>query len=176
MKQIFLVVFTGVLLFSSLLAQNKLFIPFGQSADDVRQFLETRDYVLDIQEHHDLLTMMVDVDEGKRVEYAFDAEGRHYATTVTRTYADARQSIKFRENSLEYMKMVSKNQVERNSYGRIVCHTAVGSESIFKFFVISHGNTQTLQLTSISRSIGPAQRSDLTRYEAKILSKGLANQ
>lgn len=174
MKKISLVLVAGILLCPILYAQNKLFIPFGQSTPEVRKFLETRDYVTAVHSHSNLRTLFAEVDEGKFVEYAFDADDKHYATTVTRTYEDSRESHKFRESCLKYMKMVSKNQIDRNNYGRIVCHTAITEKQIFKFFVISHGDVHTLQLTAISRTIGPAVAIGLLDYEEKILSKGLA--
>lgn len=174
MKQISLIFLAGILLCPNLNAQNKLFIPFGKSTEEVKKFLETRDYVHGVVERPVMATLIATVDEGKVVEYAFDTEDKHYATTVSRTYATTKESSKFRESCLEYMKLISKNQIERNNYGRIVCHTAIGKDAILKFFVISHGDTQTLQLTSISRLVGPSLEKDLTHYEEKILNKGFA--
>lgn len=172
--KISLILLTGILLCTQLFAQSKFFIPFGQPAEKVMASLNERSYVLSLHQNVEMRTLSAEVEEGKQVEYAFDINNTHYATTVSRTYNTRRESLKFRQSCQKYMKMVSRDQVEVVNYGDIVCHTAITANSIIKLFVISHGAAETLQMTTISRTIGPGKDDALFHYEENILNQPIA--
>ncbi len=165
--------FTLVLLLalSSSLAQNNFFLPFGQSTEEVKSFLYSRDYVQTVEEDIDLQSLRVQLDDQKQVEYAFDERGVLYATTITRQYNRRKDAKSIEEEVLEYMEVVSEGQVTKKSEGALTCHTAVADTRVMKLFVFEHQDGRTLTLTSLSRLHGPPLADEDLYYENDILNR-----
>lgn len=152
----------------SAFGQNNLFIPFGKTAAEVRDFLGTRDYVHNVHVDDDLKSVRAELDQNKRVEYAFD-NGYLYATTVTRSYESRKVANEVTSNCLEYMKVISRGTINESSKDNVVCYTAVTEARIIKLFVSSHKKGQSLTLTAVSRHHGPMTEDKDFYYEIELL-------
>lgn len=159
-----------LLLYSTCLSQNNLFIPFGQSADDVKQFLGSRDYILNIHEDLEMESVRAVLDQNKHVEYAF-RDGTLYATTVTRNYDNRRTAKEIQKNCLDYMEYISNGNTQLNDNEEIVCYTAITDARVIKLFIQQHTKSTTLTLTSVSRRFGPPMQEDDIFYETDLLQK-----
>lgn len=163
--------FTTLLLISgSAIGQNNLFIPFGQSTEDVKNFLGTRDYIVQIQEDTEMESVRAILDEDKHVEYAFD-KGALYATTVTRNYTDKKSAKEIQKNCLDYMTQIGLDEVKTTSNENIICYTVLTEGRIIKLFVINHPRSTTLTLTSVSRDFGPMIQNQDFFYEIELLQR-----
>ncbi|MEZ4829595.1 MAG: hypothetical protein R3C61_25415 [Bacteroidia bacterium] len=151
-------------------AQNNLFIPFGQSREDVKSFLGTRDYIAQVQEDQEMQSVRAVLDKDKHVEYAFENDAL-YATTVTRNYSDKKTAKEIQKDCLEYMTNVCVEELKANSNDNITCYTAVTEAKIIKLFVISHPRSTTLTLTSVSRNYGPMIQEQDFFYEIELLQR-----
>lgn len=151
--------------------QNNFFLPFGQTSEEVKSFLYSRDYVRDVEEDIELQSLRVQLDDHKQVEYAFDERGVLYATTITRQYDRVKDAKDIEQEVLEYMGVISSGQVSRNAEGPLTCHTAVSDSRVVKLFVLEHEDGRTLTLTSLSRLHGPPLAEDDLYYESDILNR-----
>lgn len=151
--------------------QNNFFLPFGQSSEEVKSFLYSRDYVSTVEEDSDLQSLRVQLEDNKQVEYAFDDRGVLYATTITRQYQRTRDAKAIEAEVLEYMNVVSNNQMTKTSEGPLTCHTAVSDSRVIKLFVLEHQDGRTLTLTSLSRLHGPPLNEEDLYYEEDILNR-----
>ncbi len=162
-----------ILLLSTTLSegQNNFFLPFGQSPEEVKSFLRSRDYIELVEEDKELRSLRVALDPNKQVEYAFDEKGILYATTITRTYTKRKDAAAIEAEVLEYMQVVSQGQMKRVSEGDLTCHTAMADNRVIKLFVRDHNDGKTLTLTSLSRLHGPPLSEEDLFYEQDILNK-----
>ena len=151
-------------------SQNNLFIPFGQSTEEVKDFLNTRDYILAVHEDHDMQRMRADLTEGKHVEYAF-RDGSLYSTTVTRNYPDRKLAKEIQKNCLDYMRVISRGAMQDPRNGKVICYTAITDSKLLKLFIIEHEDSQTLSLTAVSREYGPMTQDVEFFYEVQLLQR-----
>lgn len=151
-------------------AQSDWFIKFGQTREEVKQYLSEKDYPLEVREDRGMHRLLASMEEGKKVEYVFD-NGSLYATSVSRRYAHKKEAKGILKGCLDYMELISSEKIEQTSIGDAVCYTAVTPSRVIKLFVIDHPQkSQTLQLTSFSRLHGPMK--DARRhYELDLLSR-----
>ena len=156
----------------TMFGQNNLFIPFGKTAEYVKTFLDSRDYIFNIQEDQEMQSVraVLDRDQSKHVEYVF-AEGTHYATTVTRNYGDRKIARRIQKNCLSYMESVKLGKMKNTTNNNITCYTSIAKERIIKLFVIDHPTSTTLTLTSFSREHGPMVQETDFFYEEDLLQK-----
>ena len=152
-------------------AQNNLFIPFGQTAEEVMQFLGSRDYIINIHEDLDMNSVRAILDQNKHVEYAFNNNGTLYATTVTRNYEDRKTAKEIQKNCLEYMEYISKGNARQIENTDIRCYTAVTDSRVIKLFVQDHDKSTTLTLSSVSLQYGPPMNPEEMYYEDALLQK-----
>ncbi|MEL7342584.1 MAG: hypothetical protein AAGM67_19025, partial [Bacteroidota bacterium] len=103
MKQILPYVFLFCSL-STAFGQNSLFVPFGQTTEQVKDFLYAKEYVTSVQEDDSLQSLRAYLDKNKHVEYAFE-NGALYATTVTRSYVEKKAAAEVQKNCIEYMQV-----------------------------------------------------------------------
>ena len=163
--------FLFCLLFTSAaFGQNNLFIPFGQSAEEVKDFLGSRDYIINIHEDLEMQSVRAVLDQDKQVEYVFK-EGSLYAITVTRNYRDRKIGRDILRNCLDYMEYVSKGQMKQTDQDGIICHTAFTESKVMKLFVQQHVESVTITLTSMSRKHGPTLSEEEFFYEEKLLQR-----
>jgi hypothetical protein len=175
MKQLFTLLI-GICVCTLAPGQNNLFIPFGQTAEQVTDFLGSRDYVHNVHIDSEMKSVRADLDQNKKVEYAFE-NGSLYATTVTRSYENRRVSHEVQRNCLEYMNVISRGTVSTSSQQNVVCHTAVTESRVIKLFVASHKGGQTLTLTAVSRHHGPMIHDKDFYYEVELLqNKFISNR
>ncbi|MDP5171134.1 MAG: hypothetical protein NWR72_12890 [Bacteroidia bacterium] len=170
MKQ-FSILFIHLLSLPLVQGQNNFFLPFGQSPDEVRTFLQSRDYVDGVEEDSELRSLRVKLDPDKQVEYAFDSNGVLYATTITRQYRKKRDAAEIEAEVLEYMQVVSQGQMKKKTEGPLTCHTAIVDTRVIKLFVLEHSDGKTLTLTSLSRQYGPPLDEEDLFYEDDILNR-----
>ncbi len=162
----------ALLLFVSVAhGQNNFFLPFGQSTDEVKSYLVTKDYVNGVQEDAELRSLRVNLDELKHLEYAFNEEGMLYATTVTRHYQSHRAAREIEGEVLEYMKVASQGHIRHVVNGNLTCYTALADTRVIKLFVLEHKTSRTLTLTSMSKLHGPPLDEKDIYYEDDILNK-----
>lgn len=159
------------LLVAQVFGQNNLFLPFGQSPEEVRTFLNSRDYIQGVEEDREMLSLRARLDEHKQVEYVFDEQGVLYATTVTRNYQSRRDADDIQDEVLEYMDIVSQGQIRKTVDDNITCYTALADSRVIKLFVIELQDSRTLTLTSISRQHGPALTEEDLYYENDLLQR-----
>lgn len=158
-------------------AQSEWFIPFGQTENEVKSFLQDKDYLQNVKEEPELNRLLASVEDRKRVEYVFE-RGKLYATSVTRNYEDKKIMREIKNNCLEYMELVSKNQVEETMVGDAVCFTALADKRVIKLFVIptASRHQHILQLTSYALGSNmPGITPDL-HYENTMLKKKNKNK
>ncbi|MEM6764314.1 MAG: hypothetical protein AAF824_10760 [Bacteroidota bacterium] len=162
-----------VLSFSIIQAQNDWFVSFGQSPEEVKTFLESKNYFQTIKEDTQLQRMLAVVEDGKQVEYVFKT-GKLYATSVRREYsskADAKIHI---QSTLRYIEHVSSGEIVKTSEGNTTCYTAKAKGRILKLFVIpgkldEHG--QILQLTSINKDQGKTILDNKVFYQSEMMEQ-----
>lgn len=159
-----------LLLGASLQAQTNLFIPFGQSTQEVRAFLDSRDYVVQVHEEYDMDRLRAILSPDKQVEYVFH-HGELYATTVTRNYTDRRAAKQVQRNCLDYMLSVAESDIRETEENGILCFTAIAAERLIKLFVQQHAGSVTLTLTSVSRTYSPERLRRDFFYEDDILAR-----
>ncbi|MEO0472149.1 MAG: hypothetical protein AAF206_21160, partial [Bacteroidota bacterium] len=169
MKQTFTLVFL-CLMTLHLSAQNHLFIPFGQSEEDVKQYLQTRDYIVQVVEDKEVHSLRAEIDQHKHVEYAFD-DGALYATTVTRAYETRRTAQSVLKNCLNYLRSISRADINETTSDNVTVYTTATEHRIIKLFVTSHKRGQTLSLTSVSRHYGPMDQEQDFMYEVELLQR-----
>ncbi|MEO0582768.1 MAG: hypothetical protein AAF135_11135 [Bacteroidota bacterium] len=166
-----LVFFISLLTLSSaLFAQNNLFVPFGQSKEEVKRYLYTRDYVRQITEDNELRIVRASLGKYKQVEYAFK-ENNLYATTVSRHYLDRQDAKEVQRNVLDYMDFTSRGTLKQESEEKLTVYTAMTDTRVIKF-VIQQTQTPgvTLVLTSYSRSHSEAG-ADQDYYDQRLMSQ-----
>lgn len=143
-----------ILHFSGLMAQNEWFLDFGKNRNEVRAFLQGKDYFEYIDEDEAMQRMLAVVEKGNEVEYVF-SEDKLVAVSVRKEYATKDQSKLHIQSCLDFLDKVSRHKVSRNADGSIVCHTAVSKDCIYKLFVMPSVHLesgQALQLTSINKT------------------------
>ena len=152
-----LAIFISLLCLSSaLFAQNNLFLPFGQSKEEINRYLYTRDYVQQIVEDNDLAIVRAVLGKYKQVEYAFRSNTL-YATTVSRHYIDRAAAREVQRNVLDYMDYTSRGTLKQETEDKITVYTAMTETRVIKFVIQASPNQTgvTLVLTSYSRSHAP---------------------
>lgn len=166
MKHFFTLLFSLLITFP-LFAQNDWFIPFGQSQEQVREYLSDKDYLVSVREDAGMHRLLASIERDKHIEYVFE-KGSLYATSVSRKYPNKKVSKDILKSCLEYMDLVSAGKIQQKSVGNATCHTTVTHGRVIKLFVIDHPDkSQTLQLTSFSRRHGPMKNKSL-HYEMNL--------
>lgn len=153
MKHLYFVILT-LFIQASAISQNHLFIPFGQTEDEVRDFLNSRDYVNKIIEDSKMGSLRAVLEVDKHVEYVFE-KGQLYATSVTRNYSDRKSAKEVEKKCLEYMLVTGSNDIKQTHNENVICHTVVTDSRVIKLFIIEHSKSKTLTFTSVSRKFGP---------------------
>lgn len=172
MKYVYVVIFS-LLIQTSAIGQNHLFIPFGQTKDEVRSFLTTRDYVNDIVVDDKMGTLRAILEADKHVEYVFE-KGHLYATSVTRNYSDKKSAKEVERKCLEYMEVTGSRDIKETHNDNVTCHTVVTENRIIKLFVREYQKSKTLTFTSVSRKFGPMISKKDYYYEVDLF-EGQAN-
>lgn len=156
---------------SLLFGQNNLFIPFGQTKDEVRRYLDSRDYISVVVEDKDLHSLRAQLGSKKHVEYVFKNETL-YATTVSKIFDDKKVAKDIQKNVLDYMDYVGgKNGVLQNSKNGITVYTVGIDSRVIKLFVQQATSHTTLTLTSISKDQLPSDDESKILYELELLQK-----
>jgi len=153
MKHLYCLIISLLLLYQAY-SQNHLFIPFGQSKAEVREFLNSRDYISDIIEDQKMSSLRAVLEEDKHVEYVFE-KGQLYATSVTRNYSDKKSAKNVERKCLEYMQVTGSEEIKEVNNENVTCHTVVTDSRVIKLFIIEHAKSKTLTFTSVSRKFGP---------------------
>ncbi|WNJ17733.1 hypothetical protein [Pontibacter sp. G13] len=151
-------------------AQSSLFIPFGQTAEEVKSYLDSRDYIVSVTEDEELQSLRVVLDNEKMVEYAFK-DGALYATTVTRNYLDKKKGREIQKSCLDYMKQIGVGDLVQTEENKVMCYTTVTDSRIIKLFVQMHPKSLTLTLTAFSKRYGPMEQDENFYYEVEILQR-----
>ena len=151
-------------------AQNNMFIPFGQTPEEVMSFLGSRDYIINIHEDMDMKSVRAVLDQNKHVEYAFN-EGSLFATTITRNYKDRKIAKSIQKDCLNYMEYVSKGNTRQTANEEIICYTALTDARVIKLFIQEHKESVTVTLSSVSRKFSPPMQQDELYYEDALLQK-----
>jgi len=167
MKHLYFLII-ALLIPAALFSQNHLFIPFGQTEDEVRDFLNSRDYVGEIIKDAKLGSLRAILEANKHVEYVFE-NGRLYATSVTRNYSDKKSAKEVEKKCLEYMVVTGSRDIKVTHKENVTCHTVVTDNRIIKLFVIEHPKSRTLTFTSVSRQFGPMISKKDYYYEIDLL-------
>lgn len=153
MKYLYVLIFS-LLIQTPAIAQNHLFIPFGQTKDEVRSFLTSRDYVNDIVTDDKMGILRAVLEADKHVEYVFE-EGHLYSTSVTRNYANKKSAKEVEKKCLEYMVVTGSKDIKETRSDNRTCHTVVTDNRVIKLFVIEYQKSKTLIFTAVSRKFGP---------------------
>ena len=154
----------------ALIGQHNLFIQFGKSANEVKSFLYSRDYVDDVSEDSEVGRLRVALDPNKHIEYGF-IQDRHYSTTITRNYTNRKTAKDVEKNCLSYMNSVKTSEIKLNEVEKISCYTAIADDKIIKLFIIRHPESITLTLAAFSRYFGPMQQESRFFYEVDLLER-----
>jgi len=149
-------------------AQNSWFIDFGQSVEEVRNLLKKKHYLKDLKEDGELKRLLAVINDEKQVEYAFK-NGKLYATSLSKYYSDKQEARLHEESCLNYLNLISNNNVTKNDEGRKESHTVITNSRVIKFFVIPSGEGMLLQLSAFSRLYGDINSDDQFFYELKVL-------
>jgi len=153
--------------------QNHLFVPFGQKKDEVRQYLESRDYTQRIISNGEMETLMAIISDEEQVEYVFEKD-KLYAITYLQHYTDLKEAAMSKKNFLEYMKKTDAMEIGVTKEGDISCHTGLNPTRVLKLFVRQHPKGVTLVISSISRFHGPRIEKEDFFYEKELIQKKLA--
>lgn len=149
-------------------AQNNMFIPFGQTPEEVMTFLGSRDYIINIHEDLEMKSVRAVLDQNKHVEYAFN-EDSLFATTITRNYKDRKIAKSIQKDCLDYMEYVSKGNTRQTANTEIICFTALTDSRVIKLFIQEHDESVTLTLSSVSLKFSPPTQQDDLYYEDALL-------
>ena len=168
MKQLIRILVFLVTSIQVIFAQNNLFIPFGQTTDDVKTYLESRDYIENVVEDQEMKSLTAQLEENKLVEYLFEG-GKLYATTVRRNYSDKKSAKEIQRQALEYLQVTGRGAVKQTTSNNIDCYTTVTDSRVIKLFVIDHKKSITLMLSSFSRQYGPMDDDEDSYYEIELL-------
>lgn len=170
MKRAILLAATLLFLCSLSLGQNHLFIPFGQSMEEVQHYLYSRDYLAKVEMDDSMKTLRALLDADNQVEYAFK-EGALYAITVSRNYRNRRQARESLRNCLDYMVTVSHGAMRETNDDRLTCHTAVTDSRLVKLFIQEHQRSTTITMTAVSRVHGSLEQEEAFFYELDLLQR-----
>ncbi|TAE47893.1 MAG: hypothetical protein EAZ89_16625 [Bacteroidetes bacterium] len=152
-------------------AQNILFIPFGLSEAEVKQFLGSKEYIVEVTEDTQMHSVRAVLDENKHVEYAFD-KGELYATTITRNYTDHKKAKEVQRSCLDYMEKMSRGaSIRETTEGKITCYSVAVEGRVLKLFVQTHDESITLTLSSVSRAHGPIMEDEKLFFEEELLQR-----
>jgi len=159
-----------LLFLGNTLAQNSWFIDFGQSMEAVYTSLEEKHYLSNIQVDSTLQRILVVIEDDKQVEYAFK-EDKLFATSLSKFYMDKAQQKDREESCLNYLNLISNENVSKSSEGKKEVHTVVTSSRVIKFFVIPQGEGKVLQIAAFSRLYGDLEQDDQFFNELQVLEK-----
>ncbi|MEL6194521.1 MAG: hypothetical protein AAFR66_20845 [Bacteroidota bacterium] len=165
--------FILLLSFCFTFAQNDWFVSFGQSPDEVKTFLEGKNYLQTIQEDTELQRMLAVVEDGKQVEYVFKS-GKLIATSVRREYTSKAEAKIRLQSTLRYMENVSAGEIEKTSEGNTTCYYVKAKGRHLKLFVLPgqidvHG--QILQLTAINKEQGKTIPENKFYYDSDMMEQ-----
>ncbi len=159
--------FIGVTMVAT--AQTNLFLPFGDTRQDVISYLETRDYVKDLTDDQDLNVVRIVLSSRKQVEYAFHGN-QLYAVTVLHNYTDLAEAERATGHLIEYLRSCGAPEIKKTGEGSLTVYTAITSSRVLKVFVRTHSNSKTLILSSISLAHGPDMKEEDFFYEEKFFN------
>ena len=150
------------------LAQNALFVHFGQTVAEVDSFLNTKDYLADVYQADDKL-IEVKVHEGRRLRYHFE-EGYLYEIEEIREFYDHKLKESLVKNCLDFLKQTEEKVKVLKTEG-VDSHYAVAPEDrVLEFTVTESGKKRSRKLemtfTSTSRYYGP--RMDTEAYVSQL--------
>lgn len=143
-------------------AQNGMFVPFGQTNAEFDEYLETRDYVRSLQRpHEDTLVNLIRDDHW--ATYFFD-EGVLYAIEDVRVYRDPKVAERIVQSCLDYLKLSEMKMRTLESSGGFSHYAVVEGERIIELIVTEEGprkeRVTTVRLKSTSRMHGPRMQTE----------------
>ena len=167
-------VFISLLFFvvGNLSAQNSWFIDFGKSMEEVTDFLEEKHYLRNIQQDPELQRIVVVMKGDKQIEYAFKND-KLFATSLSKLYVDRHKSKDRIENCLNYLNIISNENVVKTTEGKKEVHTVVTNSRVIKLFVIPEAEGKILQLAAFSRLYGDLSENSQFFTELQMLEKKL---
>jgi hypothetical protein len=161
MKKRFTLLFSlSLLLHLSLCAQSAFHVPFGQSPQEVQTFLESRDYISDIESGPASDTIRARAGR-KLLEYRFE-ENKLYAIRTSHLYLDKKQADEQFKSCTEYFKLnkcdtknISDPQFDRS-------FVSVENSRICQVNVLQNKEDESvlIEMTVISRNFGPRQETE----------------
>jgi hypothetical protein len=170
MKQLYVLSLYLLVFCAPVRSQNALFIPFGQTSQQVKDYLSEKEYIRAVQEDQQLHSLKATLEENKQVEYAFE-DGMLYAVTMTRRYSNKVVGKEIMNSCLDYMKLISNGATEQTSKGNVTVYTGVTTARVFKLFITEDPTTLTLALSAVSRQHGPMLRDPNFYFEVELLEK-----
>ncbi len=152
-------------------AQNGMFIPFGQSLTEFEEYLETRDYVRDVQKPHP--DTLINLISQKHWASYFFERGVLYSIEDVRIYPDEKVAEAVVSSCVDYLKM-SKMRMRTLASGQGLSHYAiVEGDRIIELLVKTEGARKekitTIHLKSTSRLYGPRLKTE--SYAQEIVKK-----
>lgn len=152
--------------------QNAWFMDFGKSMEEVKNALEEKNYLSDIQADPKLQRILVLIKDDQQIEYAFKND-KLFATSLSKYYSNKHTSKERIESCLAYFNLISNGNVAKSTEGRKEVHTVITNSRVLKFFVIPEGNGKVLQLASFSRLYGDLNQDSQFFKELLSLEKKL---
>lgn len=144
----------------SVFAQNAMFIPFGQSVDEVSEYLYSRDYAQKVDKT--LNTEWVNsVSSSQSVVYYF-GDDVLYAIEDTRFYKDRKEAERIVKTCLDFMAL-EKNKVRTLDSENGINHYAVVTNDRLIELIVENGKKNegaNLRLKSTSRLYGPRMKTE----------------
>lgn len=159
-------------LIGSVSAQNSWFIDFGKSMEEVKTFLEEKHYLEDIQLDPKLQRIVVVMKGDKQIEYAFKND-KLFATSLSKLYEDRHKSKDRIDNCLNYLNIISNENVVKTTEGKKEVHTVITNSRVIKLFVIPEEDGKILQLAAFSRLYGDLSENSQFFTELQLLEKKL---
>ncbi|MDX2246158.1 MAG: hypothetical protein SF052_05255 [Bacteroidia bacterium] len=155
-------IFIGIIstLSLSVFAQNAMFIPFGQSVDQVSEYLYSRDYAQKVDKTEDS-EWVNKVSNTQSVVYFFD-NNVLYAIEDARFYKDRKEFDRVVKTCLDFMSM-EKHRIRTLDAENGVNHYAVVTDDRLVELIVETGKKEegsSIRMKSTSRLYGPRMKTE----------------
>lgn len=155
------------------MAQNAMFLPFGQTTVDVMDYLDTRDYVHQVVYEADSGYMHLSLRQ-QEVQYFFDDEVL-FAVEDRRVITDKKEADGVIKACLDFMAMEERRVRTLSSQSSGTHYAAVGDDRIMELIVVDLGTRKApdirIRLKVTSRLYGPRMQTEA--FAAQVARRGL---
>ncbi len=148
--------------FVSIPCQNVLFLPFGQTREEIKEQFQDKDYVKRVFYGNEIIESQVSFKQKMRYHLKDDLL---YAVEDERQYVNKKEAERVIQACLEYMKMGSRKAHVMSNKGGLTHYALLETNRVVEFWVEKkrigwrqHEYTLTLKVTS--RYHGPRSKTE----------------